>query len=201
MHILQFYILNFLPPVAVPHPAVALKVLYDLNDDDTCTMARRGSGSACRSMFGGCVRWSPQPSASTSIRSLPAVSNHRSIVEQLFPETHWPELRIIICVTDRRNKMMPSTYGMKQTVATSFLYNSGRAICAEARATKVEHALKERDFHSLAKLVMRDSNQLAALCMDTWPPCLYLSPASFDFIRWVHAVNTNLGRTAVIHTF
>lgn len=67
--------------------SAALAKLYKVNDDISA-IARTGSGSACRSVFGGFVRWYMGVDA----------EGIDSIAKQIVPASHWPEMRIIILV-------------------------------------------------------------------------------------------------------
>lgn len=70
-------------------------------------LARRGSGSACRSLYGGFVHWFHQ--------SEPCVA--RPIAEA----DHWPELRCLVAVVSSKSKSVGSTEGMKRSKETSKL--------------------------------------------------------------------------------
>lgn len=70
-----------------------------------------GSGSACRSMYGGFVAW--------EMGSLPDGSDSKAV--QIAPETHWPEIQILILVVNDQKKETSSTGGMETSVKTSKL--------------------------------------------------------------------------------
>lgn len=75
------------------------------------TIARQGSGSACRSLDGGFVRWEKGVQADGS--------DSRAI--QIADEHHWQELCAIICVVNDKEKDTSSTNGMKNSKNTSTL--------------------------------------------------------------------------------
>lgn len=77
----------------------------DSNSAELSALARRGSGSACRSLFGGFVRWYH--------RSNPCVAR------PLAGALHWPELRCLVAVISGQTKAVGSTEGMKLSVDTS----------------------------------------------------------------------------------
>lgn len=57
-------------------------------EGELSTVARQGSGSACRSLYGGFVQWK------MGERS----DGKDSIAEQVESESYWPELRVLILV-------------------------------------------------------------------------------------------------------
>lgn len=65
----------------------ALAQLYNISSDLT-TIARRGSGSACRSLHGGFVRWHQG--------TLNDGSDSRAT--QIADSRHWPDLRVLILI-------------------------------------------------------------------------------------------------------
>ncbi|CAL8081996.1 unnamed protein product [Calicophoron daubneyi] len=168
--------------------------LYSLSGD-LSELARCGSGSACRSMEGGFVHWTTSASSETGDDATV------SVARQLYPASHWPELRVLICVTSASTKSVGSTQAMRRSVLTSDLFHHGRLESVRRHEHELLDAISARNFPDFAEVVMRESNQLHAICLDTWPPCVYLSQVSLEIIRWVHTVNSYLKRTVVAYTF
>jgi diphosphomevalonate decarboxylase len=155
------------------------------------TIARQGSGSACRSLQGGFVAW--------RMGTPPAWTDSKA--EQIAPETHWPEMRALILVVSDLKKDTSSTAGMSTSVATSTLLAHRAASVVPQRMMDMEAAWLAKDFVSFAKLTMQDSNQFHAVCGDTYPPIFYMNDVSRSVIRIVGAYNKWAGQERVAYTF
>lgn len=168
--------------------AFALIKLFELEKhfcmEELAVIARVGSGSACRSLFGGFVHWRVD-----------------GTVDQVAAASFWPELKGFVVVFNSASKEVASTAGMQATVKTSELFNVRVSEIVPRRIEHILSAIKTRNFASLAALTMKDSNCFHACCLDTFPPISYLSAASFRLIRAVHDFNSNAGRTAIAYTF
>ena len=167
----------------------ALSRLYEVSGDIS-SVARQGSGSACRSVLGGFVRW----------RAGVDPSGADSIAEQVAPASHWPDLHCLILVACHDRKKIASTSGMSRTAETSELMQA-RLKGLPARLTAITTAIEQRDFATFAELTMRDSNQLHAVCQDTYPPIRYMTDVSHTVVDTVHAYNTLRGSVRACYTF
>jgi diphosphomevalonate decarboxylase len=155
------------------------------------TIARQGSGSACRSLYGGFVAWR---------KGGEAPDGSDSLAEQVADEHHWPEFRAVILVVSDAQKDTSSTTGMNTSVETSLLLSHRAAHIVPQRMQDMETAIHAKDFDSFARLTMADSNQFHATCLDTYPPIFYLNDVSRDVIRLVHAYNEYYATTSATTT-
>lgn len=158
-----------------------LSQLYELtiSTSELSRIARQGSGSACRSLFGGFVAWEMGSKDDGS----------DSLAVQIAPESHWPELEALICVVSDAKKGTSSTAGMQSTIKTSPLMNERINNVVPARMEAMTKAILAKDFQSFAELTMRDSNQFHAVCLDTYPPIFYLNDTSRAIIQLIHEYN------------
>ncbi|TPX30613.1 diphosphomevalonate decarboxylase [Synchytrium microbalum] len=160
----------------------ALSQLYELlmNASEVSRLARVGSGSACRSLFGGFVAWEMGIDA-TGVDSLAV---------QVAPETHWPDMEALIFVVSDAKKATSSTEGMQTTVETSDLLQHRIDKCVPERMQAMITAIKAKDFDSFAEITMKDSNQFHSVCLDTYPPIFYLNDTSRGIIHLLTQYNS-----------
>ncbi|XP_042741845.1 diphosphomevalonate decarboxylase isoform X2 [Lagopus leucura] len=168
----------------------ALARLYGV-EGELSEVARRGSGSACRSMLGGFVQWHRGE----------RLDGRDSVAQQLAPETHWPELSVLVLVVSGEKKAVGSTAGMQTSVDTSPLLKYRAEVVVPERMTRMARCIQDRDFEAFGQLTMQDSNQFHATCLDTFPPIFYLNDISQRIIALAHRFNTHHGRTKVAYTF
>jgi diphosphomevalonate decarboxylase len=135
----------------------------DLNQAKLSRLARRGSGSACRSVPGGFVEWR----AGTSDADSFAVS--------IAPPEHW-DLVDCIAIVDRGHKSTGSTEG--HALAGTSPLQAARLADAPRRLDLCRAAILRRDLAALAEVVELDSNLMHAVMMTSSPPLFYWQEAT-----------------------
>jgi diphosphomevalonate decarboxylase len=171
----------------------AVADLYQLPSSpaELSKIARQGSGSACRSLFGGYVAWEAGSASDGS----------DSLAVPVQPTSHWPAMKALILVASAKKKDVSSTAGMQATVATSALFSARVDKVVPERMSQMATAIKDRDFSTFGELTMRDSNSFHATCADTWPPIFYMNDTSRAAVRLVEAVNEVKGKIICAYTF
>jgi diphosphomevalonate decarboxylase len=147
-------------------------------------LARRGSGSAARSIFGGFVEMAAGTRADGS----------DAVAHPLPQAGDWP-LRLVVAVTATGPKAIGSTAAMDRTAASSPYYAAWLASVpgdlAEARA-----ALAARDLARLGAVVERSALRMHASAMAAEPPILYWSPVTLAAMQAVHRARHDSGLQA-----
>lgn len=158
---------------------------------DLSEIARQGSGSACRSIYGGFVQWIKGTEDDGS----------DSVAKQIASNEHWPELRIFVLVVSDQKKHTSSTQGMGNSVTTSDLLKYRAAHIVPHRIKEITNAILEKNFQKFAEITMKDSNQCHAICMDTYPPLHYMNATSMAIMNLVHSYNAFYGVNKIAYTF
>ena len=127
-----------------------------LPDKQLSQLARRGSGSAARSVFGGFVE---------------VVLEEDAFAKPFAPAEHWA-LMVVIAITDLAEKKPSSGEAMLRVAATSPRYQGWLDAHPDALAT-VKQAIQTRDFELLAKASEANCMQMHLSMMTANPPILY----------------------------
>lgn len=139
-------------------------------------LARRGSGSACRSVPGGFVEW------------LPGNGDEDSYAVSIAPPEHWA-LADCIAVISIEHKGTGSSQG--SALAGSSPLQAARVADAPRRLDICRRAILERDFSALAAIAELDSNMMHAVMMTSSPALFYWQEASLAVMRAVSAWRTS----------
>ncbi|MBE2251517.1 MAG: diphosphomevalonate decarboxylase [Myxococcus sp.] len=135
-------------------------------------LARRGSGSASRSVQGGFVRWNRGRRADGA----------DSFGEQLFDAAHWPSLRLLVGMVSREEKEVKSRDGMRTTVETSPYYPAW-AKDAEAEVARIVPFIRRRDLEAVGELAEKNAWRMHATAFAADPPLCYLKPETLAVIE------------------
>lgn len=142
---------------------------------DLSILARRGSGSAARSIFGGFVEMK------IGSRS----DGLDSVAFQLAPPEHW-DLRMVVAITQEGPKELSSTEGMVQTAETSPYYPAWLAT-HDADMQAARQAVLDRDIDVLGSVAEHNTLKLHGAILAARPGHLYWNGAT---VAVMHAVRS-----------
>jgi diphosphomevalonate decarboxylase len=140
---------------------------------DLSLLSRRsGSGSACRSVFGGFVEWTITANG----------NEEESYARQIADADHW-DLRNVIAVVEIGPKTVSSIEGHR--LATTSPYYTKRLELIPGRVERVRKAIRERDLDALGPVIEEEAIDLHLITMSSHPPIFYWSPGSLAVLRAV----------------
>jgi diphosphomevalonate decarboxylase len=129
-----------------------------LSERELTTIARLGSGSACRSIPDGFVVWEKGTSSETSY------------AYSLYPHTYW-DLHDILVIVDSGMKKVSTSDGMK-TITTSPALASRLAAIPD-RMNRIQQALKEKNFSVFGNIMEEDCLDMHTVMQTQTPPIMY----------------------------
>jgi diphosphomevalonate decarboxylase len=148
----------------------------DLNLQEQSVLARRCSGSAARSIFGGYVEWAHGQLADGT----------DSVARPLLNADAWP-LRVAVAITSTAAKQVGSTEGMRRTADTS-PYQSAWIDTQEADLSVARDAIRARDFDALARISEYSCLKMHALALAAQPGLLYWNGATVECMHRVRVL-------------
>src|SRR5690625_9771 len=132
-----------------------------LTDAELSRFMRRGSGSACRSVYGGFVEWEKGEKEDGS----------DSYAIQIAPQDHW-DIRVAAVVLDAKEKQVSSRVGMKRTVDTSLFYDGWLEGIPNDLA-EIKSGIKARDFEKVGEIAEANCLKMHATTLGAFPPFTY----------------------------
>jgi len=161
-----------------------------LTDRQLSQLARFGSGSASRSVFGGFVEW----------RAGTRSDGSDCYARPLYGPDHWPSLvDVVLIVKGAPTKVVRSEEAMQATVATSPTF-SRRLAELPVRSRKIRAAIGARDARRLFPLIMEECDSFREACETTRPSLDYLTTTSRAILGEVRALNRETGHPVAGYT-
>ena len=180
--------LNFVPTAAgLASSASAFAALAGAMNEATSlhmpaqklsTYARRGSGSATRSLFGGFVEWNKGDSNENSM-AIP-------VDDAKF------DIGMIIIVVSAAEKKISSRAGMELTVSTSPFYE-GWVTSAATDLADIKEAIKDRDIHRIGSIAEFNGMKMHATMLASNPPFCYFEPESIIAQQTIRTIREERG--------
>lgn len=142
-------------------------------------IARLGSGSAARSVFGGFVEMKTgnRPDGSDAVAI------------QLQDENYW-DIRLLIAITSEAEKNTGSTEGMLHTAKTSPYYGQW-VFTSQADIEEMRRAIFTRNFRKLGEIAEHSCLKMHALAMSAQPGLIYWNSATVALIHEVRHMRHN----------
>jgi len=141
-----------------------------LSEPELSRLARRGSGSAARSIPGGFVEWQV------------GTDHEDSFAFSIAGPDHW-DLVDCVAIVSEAHKKTGSTEG--HSVASTSPLQAARVADAPRRLDFCRKAILERDFDAFASIVELDSDMMHAVMMTSTPALHYWKPASLEVMNFV----------------
>lgn len=158
--------------------AASAALNLNLSNQDLSRLARRGSGSASRSIYGGFAEWLQGTDDETSY-AVPIASDH------------WEnELTMVFMIVDDQEKSVSSRDGMQRTVETSAFYQ-GWLDSIPHDLAKAKKAISEKDFMALGEVTEASSLKMHGTTLAANPPFTYWSSESLRIMQFVQQLRTD----------
>ena len=154
--------------------AAATKALnLDVSNEQLSILTRQGSGSACRSIYGGFVEWEKGLEADGA----------DSYAIPIAPKEHW-DLRIAAVVLNETEKDVSSRVGMKRTVDTSVFYDGWlNSIPNDLR--EIKDGIERKDFEKVGSVAEANCLKMHATTLGAIPPFTYWTDATMAVMQAV----------------
>jgi diphosphomevalonate decarboxylase len=138
-----------------------------LDEADLSRLARRGSGSASRSVPGGYCEWRTG-------------TDETSVAVSIAPADYW-DLRDVVVIVSQEHKAVGSTGGHRLAQTSSL--QAARVAGVPARLAACREALLAHDLTMLGPIIEEDAIIMHGVMMSSHPPLYYWNAATMTLIQ------------------
>lgn len=143
----------------------------DLSRRDLSRLARRGSGSATRSIYGGLVEWHR------------GSDDQSSFAEPIMEKVDFP-IEMLAILVNTKQKKISSRSGMQSSVTTSPYYPAWRQLVAHDMV-EMKQAIADRDIPAIGHIAEENAMRMHALTLSADPAYTYFDADTLTAIRLV----------------
>lgn len=137
-------------------------------------IARHGSGSASRSIFGGFVEWTAGYSDTTSY------------AKPLLSKVDFP-INVIAILINHQEKEISSTQGMQNSVSTSPYYPQWVKSSQNA-IDLMKQAIRSKDITQIGRLAEHNAMMMHATTLSAQPPFTYFAPQTIQVWQEIQSI-------------
>lgn len=147
----------------------------ELSRKDLSRLARRGSGSATRSIFGGLVEWHR------------GVDDETSFAEPIMENVDFG-IEMMAIVIDAGKKKVSSRQGMQLSVETSPFYPAWRDVVADDMV-KMKQAIADHNVDRIGQLAQENAFRMHALTLSANPGYTYFEEKTITAMRLIDSLH------------
>lgn len=156
--------------------AKASTLALNLDDEELSRLARLGSGSASRSIYGGFVQWHKG-------------NSHETSFAKPLENSDWPELRMVVCLLNEKEKLFSSSDAMRETSNDSVYFDAW----VEQSHKDIEKAVDyiyAKDLDNLGLLVQSNALRMHAslMAINKW----YFEPETIEVMNIVRDLQKDI---------
>jgi len=143
----------------------------DLSRQELSILARNGSGSASRSIYGGFVEWQ-------------AGHDNESSFAVPIDETPEIDLALLSVVINKHSKKISSTVGMENSVKSSPFYPNWVTLVS-SEIKEIKQAIAQKDLQKIGEISEHNAMSMHALTLSADPSFTYFAPETIRIIQLI----------------
>ena len=146
----------------------------DLDRKQLSILARNGSGSASRSIYGGFVEW---------------IAGYDNLSSFAVPIDETPEidLTLLSVVINQHSKKVSSTVGMKNSVKSSPFYSNWVTLVS-SEIKEIKQAIAQKDLQKIGEISEHNAMSMHALTLSANPSFTYFAPETIRIFQLIQEI-------------